>query len=342
MLQFQIWNKCHSLLLPKPIVSNTTNEGREALHNLKRDKSHMVLTANKGIALVVIDKDVYTEKCMAILSDQEVYHKWKDQIKSIHAKVLKQLLELKNFILPKFKDQCIILQAPSDNSPPIRFYGLPKIHKANIPFRRIVSVCDTSTYKLEKFLTKILQWHCTNNFSFVKDSKALSESLGEQNVAPDETLVSIDVSALFTSIPVPVALEVLKRKFTDHINQKGIENLLQHTCFIPQDKCISFMELVLKNCTFSFQWKFYQKHQGLAMVSSVSPVIANIYIGHFEEMALGPQSSYLPLVEKICSWCHKHSQKNTKYTIPTSIFRKQTHTDHCLAWNSNQPTSAKN
>ena len=71
-------------------------------------------------------------------------------------------------------------------------------------------------------------------------------------VAPDKTLVSFGVSALFTSIPVPVALEVINRKFTEHINQEGMENFLEHTCFIPKYKLISLLELVLNNCVFSF------------------------------------------------------------------------------------------
>ena len=49
----------------------------------------MVLTADKGVALVAMDKDMYIERYMALLSDQEVYQECKDQTKSIHAKVLK-------------------------------------------------------------------------------------------------------------------------------------------------------------------------------------------------------------------------------------------------------------
>ena len=67
-------------------------------------------------------------------------------------------------------------------------------------FKPIVLACDTSTYKSAKFLTKILQQYCGNNFSFVKESKGLAESLKEQKIAPDETLTSFDVSALYTNI----------------------------------------------------------------------------------------------------------------------------------------------
>ena len=151
----------------------------------------------------------------------------KDQTKSYDAKVLKQPLDPKKSHEPKFKDTYIKLFPPGDNSPPTRFYGLPKIHKANIPFRPIVSACGTSTYKLAKSLTRIIQQYCGNNFSFIKDSKGLAKGLRDIKVAPDETLVSFNVRAFFTSILVPVTLEVTNRKFTEHMSQEQMENFLE-------------------------------------------------------------------------------------------------------------------
>ena len=36
----------------------------------------------------------------------------------------------------------------------------------------------------------------------------------------------LDVSALFTNIPIPVVLKVINSKYAEHINQEGMENIV--------------------------------------------------------------------------------------------------------------------
>ena len=40
----------------KPIHTNITKEEHLALENLREDKDHIIVTADKGVALVVMDK----------------------------------------------------------------------------------------------------------------------------------------------------------------------------------------------------------------------------------------------------------------------------------------------
>ena len=95
----------------------------------------------------------------------------------------------------------------------------------------------------------------------------------------DDTLVSFDICALFTSIPVPVALQVINSNISTCTNCTNV-------CKIPTEKLIKLLEFTLTNCIFCFNIKFYKQLQGAAMGSPVSPVIANIYIEHFESLAI--------------------------------------------------------
>ena len=69
---------------------------------------------------------MYTEKCIALLNDEEVCKQYRDQTKFMHSKVVKQLSNLKISVGHKFKEQYNKLCHPDDNSPPARFCGLPK------------------------------------------------------------------------------------------------------------------------------------------------------------------------------------------------------------------------
>ena len=45
---------------------------------------------------------MYMHKCMALLNDKDIYKEYRDQTESIHSKVVKQLLDLKDSTGHKF------------------------------------------------------------------------------------------------------------------------------------------------------------------------------------------------------------------------------------------------
>ena len=175
---------------------------REAIKTLKEDNTCVVLTADKGVAMAMSS---YIDKHMALLQDTNVYQPCRDLTGQIHRQVQETLHKLKG---KHGKDhQWVQLQynqlLPTCNSSaPARFYGLPKIHKANCPMHPIVSACGTSTYNLAKYPTKVLKVYLGHSSSFVKDSKDLTDKLQFIKLQDNEELVSFDVSALFTSITV--------------------------------------------------------------------------------------------------------------------------------------------
>jgi len=58
-----------------------------------------------------------------------------------------------------------------------RAYGLPKIHKPDIPFRLIISSIDSSFYFLTSFLQEITKKHVPNTFSHLENSIKLTGKL---------------------------------------------------------------------------------------------------------------------------------------------------------------------
>ena len=221
--------------------------------------------------------------------------------------------------------------------------------------------------------------------SFVKDSKCFSEYLRSVHNNKDEELVSFNVSALFTSIPVPTALDVINQLFTEHIEVPEARgkygcSFKQNTIGLTKDEVMKLLKLVLENCVFSFQGNFFKQLHGAAMGSPCFPVVANIYMEYFEDMALGPE---LPLpikewkryVDDVFSIIPKGQrdtmvnylnsidphikftaeQQNEEGAIPfldtlpkpkgegisVSVNRKPTHSDRYLDFNSSHPISAK-
>ena len=143
----------------------------------------------------------------------------------------------------------------------------------------IVSAWGTATYNTAKFITEILQNYCGKTSSFVKDSR-FTKKIKDLSINPEEeTLVSFDVSTLFTGIPVPVVLQVINSKISTCTSFTNV-------CKIPTEKFIKLLEFTITNCIFCFNRQFYKQLQGAAFCSPVSLVITNIYNEHFETLAI--------------------------------------------------------
>ena len=110
----------------------------------------------------------------------------------------------------------------------------------------------------------------------------------------EDEVVSFDISALFTSIPVPTALDVINHLFCEHIEDpeakhKYVCSFRWNTISLEKDEVMQLLKLVLENCVFTFQDKFFKQMHGAAMGSPCSPMVANIYMEYFENLALGPK-----------------------------------------------------
>ena len=129
---------------PHQLKPNLKKEVIEAMKQLKADKSHMVLTADKGVALVVIDKIDYIKKAKEVLQDTRTYRTIQgDPTSRLKNKLINILKKVK--AETGMQENTYRKMYPTGASPP-KFYGLPKIHKKNIPLRPIVSSIGSVSY----------------------------------------------------------------------------------------------------------------------------------------------------------------------------------------------------
>ena len=127
---------------------NLNPSQHRALTHLKQDNSRVVLTVDKGVAMVIMDQEDYTNKALTVLQDTNTYKVLpKDltsQLKNKLIYLLKDIKQTGGLTTNKYKQLY-----PTSAVPP-KFYGLPKIHKTGTPLRPIVSSRGSITMVLPR------------------------------------------------------------------------------------------------------------------------------------------------------------------------------------------------
>ena len=162
---------------------------------------------------------------------------------------------------------------------PSKFYGLPMIHKPDTPLKPIVSSCGSVTCGVAKELAKILKPLVGKSPQHINSTQVFVEQVKHITLTAGECLSSYDVSALFSSVPVDPALNIIK----DLLEK---DHTLKERTVLTVSDIILLLEFCLKNTYFSFQDQFYQHVEGTAMGSQVSSIVANLYMEYLEQKAL--------------------------------------------------------
>ena len=170
----------------------------------------MILPADKGRATVLLDRAEYDRKMQAMLDDERTYQKLKkDPAPALERKMNALLLSLnrKGGIPDKLYDT---LRSTAGRNP--QLYGLPKIHKPDVPLRPIVSFVQSPTYHLSKHLSDLLSPLVGKSASAVHNTKDFVDFIATQKLEDGEILVSYDVVSLFTNVPTNLAVDVARRR----------------------------------------------------------------------------------------------------------------------------------
>ena len=352
---------------PRP---NLGKEQREALKKLREDDSIVILPADKGNATVVLNKEDYEKKVENILDGRDYEVVKTNPTPKLEKKLNDTLREL--WVAGEInKTGYDRLRATYSTTP--QLYGLPKIHKPEVPLRPIVSSIGSPTYNLAKFLTHIVSPLSGKTSSFVKDSRDFVEKVRMLRPEEGSILVSFDVTSLFTKVPIAEALEVIGRRLEEQETEDRRTTL-------TVDSIKQLLHLCLTSTYFMWNGRFYEQKEGAAMGNPLSPVVANIYMEHFETLAIESAkfkpATWLRYVDdtfviwnegqdKLHSFLeHLNSMRpSIKFTMEveedrklpfldvmvtrneerlvTSVYRKKTHTDRYIHFTSNHDDRVK-
>ena len=190
---------------PKP---NLTKEELKAMEKLRKDDTWIVLMADKGVALVVMKREDYYTKAEELLNtntyttiDCDPTTRYKNKLVSL-LKSIKTQGGINEALYKKLY--------PTGAGVP-KFYGLPKIHKRETPLRPIVSSIGAVSYQTSKELARILSPLVGRSPYHVHNNQDLLEDLRSIKLGKDECLMSFDVKALFTSVPIEPAIEIIQK-----------------------------------------------------------------------------------------------------------------------------------
>ncbi|XP_068739190.1 uncharacterized protein [Montipora capricornis] len=156
-------------------------------------------------------------------------------------------------------------------------YGLPKTHKSTLSMRPILSATNTYNYQLAKWLEDKLKPLSTNKYT-VSDAFRCAEEIRSLSVKEEGLLVSYDVSALFTNVPLKETRNIIVDKaFTnDWFNRTYNLNL-------QRQDLMKLLEVSTLNQLFQFNGQLYEQTDGVAMGSPLGPLMANVFMCHLEE-----------------------------------------------------------
>ena len=204
-LRGEIKSVLKNIHTPRP---NITREERKAIDELRKDETKMILTVDRGVSMVILNRDDYSQKAEGLLQESAYRPIPNDPTNKYKNKLIALLKTIKTG--GGINETTYKRLYPTGAGSP-KFYRLPKMHKEGTPLRPIVSSIGAVTYSTSKELSRILRplvgkspHHICNNQDFIEHLKGII-------LGPEEVMVSYDVRALFTSVPIKPALEIIEK-----------------------------------------------------------------------------------------------------------------------------------
>lgn len=274
------------------IRDNISKQERSAIDSLRNDTSIVTKQADKGGAIVIMDKEHYKRMVNDHVNNLDFYSETNI---SEDAKTMRKINNFtekyKESLTSKEKDYLTKFEMKHSN-----FYGLPKIHKSkeiqegiqlqnssyiklpephDLKLRPIVAGPACPTHRLSNLLDIILKPLCPHVNSYIRDDIDFLNYIPE-SVTQETLLVSFDVTSLYTNIPNSFGYEAISYwidKLPDSLDTRFSKEFIMEG-----------LKLILENNNFFFDNVYYHQNRGTAMGTKVAPTYATLVMGYFEEL----------------------------------------------------------
>ena len=170
-----------------------------------------------------------------------------------------------------------------------RMYGLPKVHKEDVPLRPILNTIKSSQRPVAEYLKILLQpvydkysTYCvSDSYTFVNDLKSVHFSKDDESY-----LCSFDIKSLFTNIPLKEVVPICANALYEDANITPPP--------FPREVFIEFLEFATCGVEFSFNNVISKQTDGLGMGGVLSSILSNIYVGYLEMKVFSSPEVCLP------------------------------------------------
>lgn len=241
-----------------------------AIKKLESRDSIVIKPADKGGAVVVLNKTDYLKEAMRQLNDQSFYKRL-DEDPTEHFKSL--ITSALTALASEKKLDSSLIRSLIPLSPVAgRFYLLPKIHKHGNPGRPIVSGIGTVTEYISRFVDTEINHIPATFASYVKDTNHFLTDITSVEVPEGALLVTLDVASLYTNIPHTDGIRsVLLAYEISDINKT-----------LDSQTLATLLRLILELNNFEFNGIHYVQVSGTSMGTAIGPNYANIFMGLLE------------------------------------------------------------
>ena len=320
--------------------------------------------------MVVEDRDVYMAKTQDQIHEGDYVLSNKSEktiLRKLHRKLMDQLIAMG---IKDFKEQRrFAVTGPVMASMAL----LIKVHKKNFPGRAYVSQIYDRNYKICKELTDILNPIDEKGHSFVKDTYHFKEMLAQVEMQHGFMVGSLDIVGMFPNIPVKKALEVVREELENDQDLSlrtdwGVDDIMKlleisiETYFKTLDGNIYFQRDGLpigksiskpiagiymhwfertyvfgENSSFRDKIVFWKRQMDdIFFVWNGTKEELELFVWHLNGFEYKIQftlevekNRYLPFLDVGIT------RLDSK--LVTKIYRKPTHTQKYINWNSNHP-----